>query len=494
MALSKRIFIFYLFFVVLCGYFMVHLFSRQVYPSIRQTTEETLVDTANFFAEVVTLDFQNGALNSDDLAQKMVNYQGRNPKANIWGMEKQDVNLQMYITDHNGIVLFDSTGIAVGEDYSNWRDVNLTLRGEYGARSTSKENSKGEKYASTMFVGAPIYQDEEIIGVLTVSKSNQTADVYIDNAKSELVYFALILFASSLILGAILSWWLGVSFRKLIDYAKKLGKGEREIPPKFYGKDLNVLTSTLSNLRAELDGKEYIENYVNTLTHELKSPLSAIRGASELLQGDLDADTKQLFIQNIDRESERLQNLIDRVLRLSMIEQTQTLESPKVLQLSELLLEVLESFTALIQQKSLIVEMDISDNLQFLGDPFLMKQALLNIIHNAIDFMPENGVLKITAMAKDAEIHLNIFNEGSLIPEYALIRLYERFYSLPRPDSGEKSTGLGLNFVKEVIALHQGEMRVENRTSSSANEASSSETPSQVQGVNVEIILPRFRH
>ena len=177
-----------------------------------------------------------------------------------------------------------------------------------------------------------------------------------------------------------------------------------------------------------------------------------------------------------------------------MIEQTQTLESTQVLRLSELLGEVLESFTALIQQKSLIVEMDISDHLQFSGDPFLMKQALLNIIHNAIDFMPENGTLNITAKARETEIVLNIFNEGSFIPEYALTRLYERFYSLPRPDSGEKSTGLGLNFVKEVIALHQGEMSVENRTSSSANEASSSETSSQIQGVNVEIILPRFRH
>lgn len=463
MALSKRIFIFYFFFVALCGYFMVHLFSEQVYPSVRQTTEETLVDTANFLAEVVSFDLQDDKITPEYLQKRMVAYQTRNPHANIWGIEKTDVSLHIYITNAQGIVVFDSRNRALGQDYSKWRDVYLTLRGQYGARSTTEPLiSDPSVMTSTMYVGAPIYQDDEIIGVLTVSKPSHTTDAYIASAKAELTFFALILLASSLLLGAILSWWLGVSFRKLIDYAKKLGKGEREVPPKFYGKDLNVLTSTLSNLRAELDGKEYIENYINTLTHELKSPLAAIRGATELLQNDLDPETAHRFLQNIDREGQRLQNLIDRVLHLSMVEKKQVLESKETLTLQVLLNEILGSFTALIQQKSLVVEMNVADDIQFLGDPFLMTQALSNVIHNAIDFMPEKGLLTITANIVMGKIELNIYNEGAAIPEYALSRLYERFYSLPRPDSGEKSTGLGLNFVKEVIALHHGDILIEN--------------------------------
>lgn len=463
MALSKRIFIFYFFFVALCGYFMVHLFSEQVYPSVRQTTEETLVDTANFLAEVVSFDLQDDKITAEYLQKRMTSYQERNPRANIWGIEKNDVSLHIYITDQNGIVVFDSKNRAVGEDYSKWRDVYLTLRGEYGARSTSERLVSDPKtVSSTMYVGAPIYQNQEIIGVLTVSKPNHTTDAYIASAKSELTFFALILFATSLLVGAILSWWLGVSFRKLIDYAKKLGKGEREIPPKFYGKDLNVLTSTLSNLRAELDGKEYIENYINTLTHELKSPLAAIRGASELLQQDLDLATKARFLQNIDREGQRLQNLIDRVLHLSMVEKKQSLEAKERLNLSSLISEVQSSFTALITQKKLVVEVDIDAKCELFGDHFLMTQALSNVIHNAIDFMPESGKLTISAAIGGQKILLNIHNEGPPIPEYALPRLYERFYSLPRPYSGDKSTGLGLNFVKEVIALHRGKMAIQN--------------------------------
>lgn len=457
---------------------MVHLFSKQVYPSVRQTTEETLVDTANFLAEVVAFDLQDNQITAEHLQQRMMAYQTRNPHANIWGIEKTDISLQIYITNQAGIVLFDSRNRALGEDYSKWRDVYLTLRGQYGARSTTEPlASNPEVMTSTMYVGAPIYHHDEIIGVLTVSKPSHTTDAYIASAKAELTFFALILLASSLLLGAILSWWLGVSFRKLIEYAGKLGKGEREVPPKFYGKDLNVLTSTLSNLRAELDGKEYIENYINTLTHELKSPLAAIRGATELLQTDLDPATSHRFLQNIDREGERLQNLIDRVLRLSMVEKRQVLESKDVLNLSSLLSAVLGSFTVLIEQKSIQVQLDIPADINLLSDHFLMTQALSNVIHNAIDFMPVKGSLQLTAKIVGDHIQLTIFNEGPPIPEYALSRLYERFYSLPRPDSGEKSTGLGLNFVKEVIALHQGRMVIENRAT----------------GVNVLIELPRYQ-
>lgn len=464
MALSKRIFIFYFLFVALCGYFMVHLFSRQVYPSVRQTTEETLVDTANFLAEVVAFDLQDQKITSEYLQKRMQSYQKRTPNADIWGVIKDDVSLNVYITDDQGVVIFDSTNRALGEDYSNWRDVYLTLRGQYGARSTREASALDPKgVSSVMYVGAPIYHNDDIIGVLTVSKPNNTSDAYIASAKSELTFFALILLGVSLLVGAILSWWLGVSFRKLTDYAKKLGTGERMPPPKFYGKDLNVLASTLSSLREELDGKEYVEQYVNTLTHELKSPLAAIRGASELLQNDLDKEAQHKFLQNIDRESARLQNLIDRVLKLSVVEKTQSLESLQPLNVSVMIADVLGAFLPVLQHKNIRVINHVAAHCVILGDQFLMTQAISNIISNALDFMPNGGVLSIENREDDTWIYIEIYNEGSTIPDYAFNRLYERFYSLPRPTSGEKSTGLGLNFVKEIMSLHQGSIEINNK-------------------------------
>ena len=80
----------------------------------------------------------------------------------------------------------------------------------------------------------------------------------------------------------------------------------------------------------------------------------------------------------------------------------------------------------------------------------------------ALDFTPPGGRIRIAAERQGERIVLRLFNQGEAIPDYALARLTERFYSLPRPNGGRKSTGLGLNFVQEVAELHGGELRIGN--------------------------------
>jgi two-component system sensor histidine kinase CreC len=96
------------------------------------------------------------------------------------------------------------------------------------------------------------------------------------------------------------------------------------------------------------------------------------------------------------------------------------------------------------------------------GEAFLLRQALANLLDNALDFTPPAGLIRFSAQVQGEQLELLLFNQGEAIPDYALARLCERFYSLPRPDSGRKSTGLGLNFVQEVVQLHGGELQVGN--------------------------------
>jgi two-component system sensor histidine kinase CreC len=91
-----------------------------------------------------------------------------------------------------------------------------------------------------------------------------------------------------------------------------------------------------------------------------------------------------------------------------------------------------------------------------------LRQALGNLLENALDFTPVRGVLRLCAERVGEQIEFRLFNQAEAIPDYALPRLSERFYSLPRPDSGRKSTGLGLNFVEEVVKLHGGVMSIGN--------------------------------
>lgn len=215
-------------------------------------------------------------------------------------------------------------------------------------------------------------------------------------------------------------------------------------------------------MRTQLEGKAYVERYVHTLTHELKSPLAAIRGASELLQGDMPQDVRVRFASNIERESGRLQQMIERLLNLARVEQMQALEDEQYVALAALIDELLLSHAARIEGARLQVRQRVPVELGLLCDPFLMRQALANLLDNALDFSPAGAALLFELERDGERVALSVFNQGEPIPDYAIGRVSERFYSLPRPGSGRKSTGLGLNFVAEVMQLHGGALAVEN--------------------------------
>ncbi|WP_371232712.1 two-component system sensor histidine kinase CreC [Pseudomonas sp. QE6] len=458
MRLSLRIFLVYFFFVGLTGWFVLRTVMDEIRPGVRQSSEETLVDTANLLAEVLQADVKNGTLDQSRLPEMLRAYGARSPQADIWGVNKTAVNHRIYVTDARGIVLLDSLGQAVGQDYSRWNDVYLTLRGQYGARSSRE--SADDPESSVMYVAAPIRDGEKVIGVVSVSKPNRTLQPYIDRSQRRLAWLGAGLIVLGLLVGALLSWWLSRSLERLTRYAQAVSEGQRAELPRYRGGEMAQLAGAVERMRVQLEGKAYVERYVHTLTHELKSPLAAIRGAAELLEGEMPAEQRARFVGNIAGESERLQQLIERLLNLAQVEQRQGLEERVPVALHELADELIAERLARVQAVRLAN--DIPPGVSVLGERFLLRQALGNLLDNALDFTPAGGTIRFDAQPEGNGWRVELFNQGEAIPDFALPRLTERFYSLPRPSSGRKSTGLGLNFVAEVAALHDGELRVEN--------------------------------
>ncbi|MCP1465901.1 two-component system sensor histidine kinase CreC [Pseudomonas sp. S3E17] len=460
MRLGLRIFLVYALFIGLTGYFVLSTVMKEIRPGVRQSTEETLVDTANLLAEILREDVKNGTLGQSHWPELLKAYGNRQPGATIWGLAKNQVNHRIYVTDAKGTVLLDSTGEAVGQDYSKWNDVYLTLRGEYGARST--RSAADDPTSSVMHVGAPIRDNGQIIGVVTVAKPNSSLQPYVDRTERRLLWYGAGLVILGLLLGALLSWWLSVALRRLTAYAEAVSEGRRAELPHYRGGELKQLSTAVEHMRTQLEGKAYVEHYVHTLTHELKSPLAAIRGAAELLQGDMSREQQQRFVGNIDSESARLQQLIERLLNLAQVEQRQGLEEQASIPLAALVDDVLNAQCARIESAGLHVEQGIAADVKVFGEPFLLRQALGNLLDNALDFTPPGGVLRFSAQTLHNDVQVSLFNQAAPIPDYALPRLSERFYSLPRPGSGRKSTGLGLNFVEEVMKLHGGALQIGN--------------------------------
>lgn len=459
MSLSLRIFLAYFIIVVAASIVFLNIFMSELRPGMRQSSEDSLVDTANLLAELVTPDF---IYNSDTLktfSPAITHFFNRQYKAEISSVNKHTSNLRIYITDVNGIVRYDSSGQDVGADYSRWNDVYLTLRGKYGARSTKADPD--DEFSSVMHVAAPIVKENNIIGVLTVAKPNFSMQPFIDMTYQKVLQQGLLLLSLSLAFALSIAYLLTRSIRKLMTYADNVSHGKSAKLPKVYESELSNLATSIENMRIELEGKEYVEKYVYALTHELKSPIAAIKGASELLSSKMPEIDQDRFIANIGNEIQRMDIMVNRLLSLVTVEKQEQLETIEVVDIELICRTVMNSKKVQLDVKKVAINFESPHSFSLQGDSFLLTQAFDNLLQNAIDFSDYNSEIFISIKI-EKELIISIINQGAHIPDYAFTRVFEHFYSLPRPESNLKSSGLGLCFVKQIAALHGGNIQLEN--------------------------------
>ena len=473
MNIGLRILLGYFLIVALAALLLGRVFLQEVKPGVRQAMEDTLVDTANLLAEQAKDDMIAGRIGDGRFAAHVRALTDRDLGAEIWGFTKRKVSTRIYVTDARGIVVFDSSGQDVGKDYSRWNDVHLTLRGRYGARSSRSDPD--DETSSVMHVAAPIVVREDgisrIIGVLTVAKPNQTIAPFIARSQSVILRWGFVLLGVALVIGLLAAWWLSRQLGALRRYADAVTAGERATPPDSAG-EFGNLGRALETMRAKLEGKQYVEQYVHALTHELKSPLAAIRGSAELLQ-TADSDVAPMpaadharFVATIRAQSDRMAEMIDKLLALAAVEHRQRIEQPQPVDLRVIADEAAERIAPKYAQSSLtlsIVEDVDARGVRVSGDPFLLRQSLLNLLDNAADFAPAGSEVELHLRREAGNLIVEVLDRGPGVPDYALERAFERFYSLPRPDGRSRSSGLGLCFVTEAVELHGGGVALANR-------------------------------
>ena len=438
---------------------LVYWVQTELRPRYLEAQEEPLVDMAHLLAELLREELQSPAGAQASLGAAFERLYQRRFDARIYNLQRDRADIRVYLTDANGRVVFDSAGADVGKDYSRWNDVYRALRREYGARSTADDPANPE--ATTAYVAAPVLDDAgRVLGVVSVGKPKRNLGYFVAEAQRELFIAALAALAVTLLLAFVLYFWVSLPLQQLTAYAQKVKAGERAVLPSFGRDEIGRVARAVEEMQTALDGKEYIERYVQTLTHELKSPLAAIRAAGELLREPLPAGQRERFLANIAGETARLQAFVDRLLQLAALEKRGHLERPETLDVAQLVQEVIGSQQPLLAARQVGLQLRIAPGARWRGERFLLRQAIENLVRNALDFSPPAGRIEISAAAGDPST-LVIRDHGPGIPEYALPRLFERFYSHPRPD-GSKGTGLGLNFAREVAQLHGGELRVAN--------------------------------
>lgn len=434
--------------------------TTELIPAMRQSLEEALVDSAYMMAEMVKDEVKNNKLENGQFAKNINEFSRRRIEAKILSQTKKDTHTLIYITNDKGIVLYDSTGENIGKDYSQWNDVYLTLKGEYGARTTRRD--KNDSSSSVMYVAAPIKINHHIIGVLSVGKPSASVQPYFESAVNKIENKILLLLLVSLALVSLIVYWLTLSIRQLTLYAKDVQEGKKVTVPRLREKELAQLAGAMEKMRDSLEGKNYIENYLHNLTHEIKSPLAAIQGAAELLNEDMPVESRQRFIKNIENESRRLQQIVEQLLKLASLEKRQQLDDVEQIDTSEMIHRLCDDQYSILKQKQLQLDIPSLSGIKIQAEHFLIQQLISNLLDNAIDFGPEGSVISITDKVEDNHWLLTIKDQGPGIPDYALPRIFDRFYSLARADTGKKSTGLGLSLVYEVVQLHHGDIDIQN--------------------------------
>ena len=464
MKIGLRILLGYFLILGLAAWFVLNVFVAEVRPGVRASLEDTLVDTAQLLAQLVAEDVKNGDLQHAALLQRMQNYAARSVDVKISGVRKASLDYRIYITDAKGIVIFDTEQKDVGKNFSRWNDVYLTLRGQYGARSTRTDPL--DEDSAVMHVAAPILdnnqdgQARKILGVLTVAKATSAIRPFIERSQKKILQRSFWLLLASLLIGIGFSWWLSRSLQLLRNYAQAVERDEKISLPVLGNNEIGELGRALDSMRHKLEGKEYVETLMHTLAHELKSPIAAIQGSAELLREDPPAAERSKFLSNIIEQNQRQKQLIDKLLALIKVEKQQQLSQITNINIVDLLDQVLLDFSDAIARKNLRIQFDVqAQTIQ--GDPLLLRQAIGNLIDNAIAFSPHGAQLHLHQHVDGNSLTLFIDDQGSGVPAYAIDKIFERFYSLPRADAA-KSTGLGLPFVREVISLHGGGVGLEN--------------------------------
>ena len=455
MSIFVRLFLVYGLALTLGGALLLRDVQQQIRPGMKEVLEDTLADNAHALAAALAPALENGAIHDPAWQARLRARLARPQDIHINQHHKTASRQQIIITDARGTVLFHSDPAETGKDYSRWNDILRTLRGQYGARSTQ----------GTMYVAAPVHAaDGRLLGVVSLGKPAADLAPYQQQMQDDLRQSGLLYLGATLALIALLTLWI----RRSIDRVRRYATAHAPIPPapRFHlASELNRLTAAIGKMRRELEDRAYVTRYIETLTHELKSPLTAISASAELLQDDLPAADRARFAANIAQQSTRLHRLVQRLLQLSRIEKEPVHKQP--LDLAALWRKQQREQQPRLAQKDLTLRLIHNDNvadesaaIPLRADPFWLEQALTNLLDNAIREAPDGSVITLTVSQSRHETRLALHNPTRApLPDYALPRLFERYYTLNR----KENSGLGLTLVAQIAEQHGGTVRAENR-------------------------------
>jgi two-component system sensor histidine kinase SenX3 len=242
-----------------------------------------------------------------------------------------------------------------------------------------------------------------------------------------------------------------------------IGEGVRELTVKVISleKDLQILVLLSDESEAERV-HEVRRDFVANISHELKTPIGALSLLSEAVLSAKDEPAAvEKFASRMQQEAKRLTELVQEIINLSRLQDSDPLQIAEPLSVGELISEAVDQCQTTSEARKIRLSVSEQTDVKVFGDRDQLLMAIHNLIENAINYSPENTKVSISTSTEADIVTISVADQGIGIPESDLERIFERFYRVDPARSRETGgTGLGLSIVKHVAAKHGGEIKV----------------------------------
>ena len=346
---------------------------------------------------------------------------------------------------------------------------------EFGKSFTFTQESYDQFLLTTI---KNVKNNEKNIGYLAISENANDIRAAINERKSFIMRSAAVVGIVILIFSYVLNRFFLKPIKNLVNYTnivKDKSKKKTNI------ESIKKRNDELGVLSQSLDEMNTAENFSTDLVHEIRNPLASLKSASEIISETDNKEQRDKLINIVSHDVERIERLITDYSQMLKDEAAISSEKMQKINLKSIVKSVVDDFNSIYNSKrgiSINLKTNGSENYIILGIENRIEQIIANLLENSISFSEDNQEIHVELNHKEnGNINLNVIDQGAGFKENDTKKIFNRFYS-NRPEKFGEHSGLGLNIVKNLVDLHNGEIFAKNNKN---------------KGAKIEIIFPKVK-
>ncbi|MDI6601564.1 MAG: HAMP domain-containing sensor histidine kinase [Thermoanaerobacteraceae bacterium] len=362
---------------------------------------------------------------------------------------------EVQVINNAGIVLGDSIGNFA---YDETQDIVDAMHGVIGIHQ-GEYLGTGE---NVMVVSSPLLKGDRVVGVIRFITSLSGVEAVMREVILLFIEMGAVVVAIVAIVSIWLSWTLTKPLNEITSAAKEISAGDFKVRlNKRFNDEIGTLAETLNQAAIELEKLDTMKNdFISSVSHEIRTPLTSIKGWVVTLKEGSDEEILRKGLDIIEKETDRLTALVNRLLDFSRLESGNNTLSIAAVDLKNLMISTIDQIRPRAQRLGIRLDVDLDEIPVIKGDASRLKQVFINILDNSLKFTESGGEIRIYAERVPNMVRIVIEDTGCGIPEKDLDHIMEKFYTARAKGSG---SGLGLSISREIIKLHGGDISIMSR-------------------------------